>query len=226
MDDLCTYTHRKWAGVLAIICVSVLAGVAAAKVDSRVRGLCLDVPCAHFITRIAAIESLIAQRSSEPIYLVLGDSITEFAELEPICGRKPLNAGIGSATTETFESQGARLAALSKPDFVVIELGTNDAMRGKTRFAEQMASLLESLKEISDCPCASYWRSRRPQCKRIQCSSQPFQKCSSHASIRQNDGGWCPFGSIGISGLEKEYRGYGRAAGVSPRTVLKPPHRD
>jgi hypothetical protein len=79
--------------------------------------------------------------------LAIGDSITESAELERLCGRKPLNAGIGWATSETFERHGARLAALSKPDFIIVALGTNDAIRNKTDFREHMITLLASLKE-------------------------------------------------------------------------------
>jgi lysophospholipase L1-like esterase len=79
--------------------------------------------------------------------LAIGDSITEFAELERICGRKPLNAGIGWATSETFEVHGARLAALSKPDFIIVAVGTNDATRKKTDFRDRMTKLLTSLKE-------------------------------------------------------------------------------
>jgi hypothetical protein len=97
--------------------------------------------------RMAAIESVITQQSGEPVYLAIGDSITEFAELEPICGRKPLNAGIGWAISETFQTQAARLAALSKPDFIIVALGTNDTARDKKNFRERMATLLASLKD-------------------------------------------------------------------------------
>ncbi|WP_426527889.1 SGNH/GDSL hydrolase family protein [Bradyrhizobium sp. McL0615] len=96
---------------------------------------------------MAAIESVIAQQSGGPTYLAIGDSITEFAELEPICGRKPVNAGIGWATSETFQTHGLRLAALLKPDFIVVALGTNDATRNKADFRQHMASLLVSLKD-------------------------------------------------------------------------------
>jgi lysophospholipase L1-like esterase len=148
------WAHRKWMRTFFVICVSVLLGAVATKLLTRVRGdqfladptsLCFDVPCSHFVARISAIESIFGQQSGVPTYLVLGDSITEFAELEPICGRKPLNAGIGWATSETFISQGARLAALSHPDFIVVALGTNDAIRRKTEFAERITSLVKSL---------------------------------------------------------------------------------
>lgn len=109
--------------------------------------LCFDVPCAHFIARMSAIESIIAQQSSGPLYLVIGDSISEFAEFGSICGRDPVNAGIGWATSETFQIHGARLAAKLKPDFIVVALGTNDATRVKVNFHKHMTALLASLKD-------------------------------------------------------------------------------
>jgi lysophospholipase L1-like esterase len=138
-----------WMKILSIVSLSAIAGAVAAKIDSRHKFsglLCSDVPCAHFNTRMLAIESVIAQQSGGLTYLAIGDSITEFADLEPICGRKPVNAGIGGATSETFATHGARLAALLKPDFIVVALGTNDAIRDKPDFREHMATLLFSLK--------------------------------------------------------------------------------
>jgi hypothetical protein len=142
-----------WLRISIIILLSGCAGVLGAKIDSQRKlrdplngPLCFDVPCPHFIARMSAIESVIAQQSGGPHYLAVGDSITEFAELEPICGRKPVNAGIGWATSETFLTHGARLAALSKPDFIVVALGTNDATRSKVDFREHMTALLMSLK--------------------------------------------------------------------------------
>ena len=139
-----------WIRTSLIALVSASIGVVAAKIDSRRKllgTLCHDVPCPHFIARVAAIESTISQQSGEPVYLAIGDSITEFAELEQICGRKPLNAGIGWATSETFQEYGARLAALSKPDFITVALDTNDAKRKETDFREHMTKLLASLRE-------------------------------------------------------------------------------
>jgi lysophospholipase L1-like esterase len=143
-----------WLRISLIILLSACAGVLVANIviwrklrDPLNGPLCFDVPCAHFNARMPAIESVIAQQSGGRFYLALGDSITEFAELEPICGRKPLNAGIGWATSETFQAHGARLAALLKPDFIVVALGTNDAIRSKADFRERMTALLMSLKD-------------------------------------------------------------------------------
>ena len=143
-------TRRHVLRVALIVLLSVFTGVVAARFETRRRlssSLCSDVPCPHFIARLAAIESVIAQQSGDPVYLAIGDSITEFAELQPICGRKPLNAGIGWATSETFETHGSRLAALSKPDFIVVALGTNDATQRKTGFRDRMSRLLGSLRD-------------------------------------------------------------------------------
>jgi lysophospholipase L1-like esterase len=137
----------SWIKISLIAFLSATVGAVAAKIDTRRKfggPLCSDVPCPHFIARMTAIESIIAQESGGLTYLAIGDSITEFAELEPLCGRKPLNAGIGWATSETFETQGARLAALLKPDFIVVALGTNDATLNKPYFREHMATLLSS----------------------------------------------------------------------------------
>jgi len=138
--------QMPWMNIVLIAVLSAIAGAVAAKIDSYRKSLCSDVPCLLFNTRIAAIESVIAQQSGDSTYLAIGDSITEFADLEPICGRKPINAGIAGATSETFATQGARLAALLKPDFIVVALGTNDAIRNKPDFREHMTKLLFSLK--------------------------------------------------------------------------------
>jgi lysophospholipase L1-like esterase len=93
-----------------------------------------------------AIESHVAQNHDEHVYLAIGDSITELADLPTICGRRPINAGIGGATSATFVKLGRRLSDLSKPDFVIIALGTNDAIQGRIDgFKDRMINLIESL---------------------------------------------------------------------------------
>lgn len=134
--------------VAGLLFISALVGIAAARLEIvRKLGpaLCSDVPCPHFITRVSAIESIIGQQSGGRLYLAIGDSLTEFAELPPLCGRKPINAGIGWATSETFEALGAKFAALSKPDFIIVALGTNDATRKKVGFRAQISKLIASL---------------------------------------------------------------------------------
>ena len=130
-----------------------VSGVVAAKMHSRLAwaragqpALCFDVPCAQFGIRLSAIESIISQLPPGPKYLAVGDSITEMADLPVICGRRPINAGISWATTGTFHTHGRRLAELAKPDFVVLALGTNDAVRLKDNgFRVRFTALLTSL---------------------------------------------------------------------------------
>jgi lysophospholipase L1-like esterase len=120
--------------------------VVAAKLHLRRTELCNDVPCAHFNARLMAIESHIAQNQAKHVYLAIGDSITELADLPNICGRRPINAGIGGATSTTFIGLGRRLSDLSKPDFVIIALGTNDAIHGRIGiFKDRMIKLIDSL---------------------------------------------------------------------------------
>ena len=139
----------KFIAVTVIALTSgLLVGVVAAKLHSRRARAesCNDVPCAHFNARLTAIESQIAQNQAKHVYLAIGDSITEFADLPTICGRRPINAGIGGATSATFVELGRRLSDLSKPDFIVIALGTNDAIHGRIDgFKDRMTNLIESL---------------------------------------------------------------------------------
>jgi hypothetical protein len=79
-------------------------------------GLCSDVPCDHYNARMPAIESIIKQSAGPHQYLFIGDSDVERADLPVICGRTPMNAGIGWATVNTFEHHARRLADLARPD--------------------------------------------------------------------------------------------------------------
>jgi len=107
---------------------------------------CDNVPCIHLAIRRMVIDRVIAQRGPIPSYLMVGDSITEMADLQPICGRLPINAGISAATTKTFATEAARFAALSKPDFVIVALGANDALTGRLEgFRVRYEALLRSL---------------------------------------------------------------------------------
>jgi lysophospholipase L1-like esterase len=112
-------------------------------------GLCLDVPCDHYNARMPAIESVIAQRAEDShYYLFVGDSNVERADLPVICGRVPINAGISWATVNTFQHHAKRLADLAKPDFILISLGGNDALRNHfDNFRERLSKLVASLSE-------------------------------------------------------------------------------
>jgi lysophospholipase L1-like esterase len=137
----------KFIAVIVIALTSgLLVGVLAAKLHSRRAEVCNDVPCAYFNARLREIDTQIAQHKNEHVYLAIGDSITELADLPTICGRHPINAGIGGATSTTFVELGGRLSKLSKPDFVIIALGTNDAIHGLIDgFEDRMINLIKSL---------------------------------------------------------------------------------
>ena len=91
-------------------------------------GLCFDVPCDHYNARMKAIENIIAQSAEGPSYLFIGDSHVEMADLPTICGRHPINAGVGWATVNTFERHARRFADQAMPNFILVSLGTNDAL--------------------------------------------------------------------------------------------------
>jgi lysophospholipase L1-like esterase len=126
-----------------------IAGAAVAKLHSRYmigQQVCANVPCAHFGARMAVIENVIAQHRSTPTYLAIGDSITERADLPTLCGFWPINAGISWATVETFMPHARRLADLAKPKFVIVALGTNDALMNEgDAFKGRIGALLASL---------------------------------------------------------------------------------
>jgi len=123
-----------------------LIGAAAGIFYSRPPS-CSDVPCERFVMRGWAIENAIRQGDGTPRYLAIGDSITEGALLPEICGRRPINAGIIGATVKTFEKLGPRLAAMAQPDFIILALGTNDALHSVSGFPEKLAALIASLKQ-------------------------------------------------------------------------------
>src|SRR5215468_696279 len=86
----------------SLVCLVAVVGVVTAKLYppfkwalQDLQPLCSDVPCLHFYARMWAIEYAIRKRGADPVYLAIGDSITERADLAYLCGRKPINAGIG-----------------------------------------------------------------------------------------------------------------------------------
>jgi len=123
-----------------------VTGVYARRKIHQVDRYCTDVPCMHYDARMSGIRSVIGQRGTGPVYLAIGDSITEWADLPRICGRKPLNAGIGWATTTTFVDLARELADHAGPDFIIVALGTNDALDHKEDgFEARMKHILASL---------------------------------------------------------------------------------
>jgi hypothetical protein len=139
--------HRPWLIFLCLadaFAVGVVAGIFYSHANPT---LCSDVPCDRFNIRVWAIENIIQQDEKSPRYLAIGDSITEGAALPDICGRRPINAGIVGATVETFDKLGRRLADLAQPDFIIVALGTNDALNHRTKgFQVRLFDLINSLK--------------------------------------------------------------------------------
>jgi hypothetical protein len=139
---------------VSLICLAAVVGVAVAatllppfkRALQALQPLCSDVTCVHLYVRMWNIKSAIRQKGEEPVYLAIGDSITERADLAYLCGRKPINAGIGGATVETFATRARRLVNLARPDFVIVALGGNDAFLGRENgFQERITALLASL---------------------------------------------------------------------------------
>ncbi len=104
---------------------------------------CDDVPCAHYNARLRVIESQIAQRAGQPVYLAIGDSITESADLPTLCGRQPINAGIGWATARSFAKPMHAFVSAARPAFVVIALGTNDVDLDASGHSDRIRHLID-----------------------------------------------------------------------------------
>lgn len=108
--------------------------------------LCDGVTCAQVANRMTDVANQIAAVGTARRYLAIGDSLTEGARLPLLCGRTGINAGIAGATTETFLHRAKGLAAAARPDFVVVGLGTNDALRGNDDdFRKRLEAIVASL---------------------------------------------------------------------------------
>jgi lysophospholipase L1-like esterase len=140
--------HRSWIIFLSLVdafVVGIAVGIISSILYPHVR-LCSDVPCDHFNARVWAIENIVSQKGTLPRYLAIGDSITEAAALPNICGRSAINAGIAGATIRTFDRLARYLADLAQPDFIVMALGTNDALQNRADvFQERLSTLVRSL---------------------------------------------------------------------------------
>jgi hypothetical protein len=114
--------------VFALIAGAALAGTIAAKLHSRWKANCANVPCAHLQIRLAAFQHRIAARPKTPTYLIIGDSLTEIGSWRPMCGLDPFAAGISAARSDTWLPHAKPLADAVKPDVVVLALGINDVL--------------------------------------------------------------------------------------------------
>lgn len=137
---------RSWPIFFLVFVDAFAVGVAAGIFFYRTTTLCADIPCERLNVRVWVIENMIQQGDRSPRYLAIGDSIMEAADLPDICGRKPINAGIAGATVGTFEFWGWGFANLAQPDFIIVALGTNDALKHNAEgFHARLSALISSL---------------------------------------------------------------------------------
>jgi lysophospholipase L1-like esterase len=130
-------------GLIAAVLASALAGAVAAKLHTRWGAMCANVPCVSLQGRLAVVEQMVAARPAGPVYLVVGDSLTEIGRWPGLCGREPVAAGISGARSDTWLPHAKAVADALKPDFVVLALGTNDVLsQGRLGPYEQLAASL------------------------------------------------------------------------------------
>lgn len=145
MSTMATNTFLAICTVMMLS--AALFGFSFAKLDTQRKSICDDVPCLILNERVETIQSHIAQSMNGVRYLAIGDSIIQMANLPVICGRTPINAGIWGATSATFLKLARQLSLQSSPDFIVLELGTNDGNAGgQDTFGENLSAILRDLK--------------------------------------------------------------------------------
>lgn len=137
-------------GLIAAVLASALAGAGAAKLHTRWGATCANVPCGYLQGRLAVIGEMVAARPRGPVYLVVGDSLTEIGRWPGLCGREPVAAGISGARSDTWAPHAKAVADALKPDFVVLALGTNDVLsQGRLGPYEQLAASLAGHRVIA-----------------------------------------------------------------------------
>lgn len=123
--------HRlrmAWVILPVLISVSALSGAVGWKLgtDNGWNTAQKHQPIAHFPQRLNAIKSQAGQMEAKTI--VFGDSLTEFAKLDTLCGAPALNAGVSGATVQDTAGWSDDLIAAShRPERLVFALGTNNA---------------------------------------------------------------------------------------------------
>jgi len=83
-------------------------------------------PLQHEFLRTLVVQHQAEQMPPGRIMLV-GDSLTELAEVPELCGRRTFNVGIAGSTAGDWVPLLPGLIARAKPSAVVIGLGMNDA---------------------------------------------------------------------------------------------------
>lgn len=81
------------------------------------------------ITLPQRLEQIDREASNFPKHqvLLIGDSITQAARVDSLCGLRVLNAGVGGTRVADWRSLAASLVERTEPEIVVYALGINDA---------------------------------------------------------------------------------------------------
>ena len=86
----------------------------------------------HITVRKEAILAQVHQNKSYD-YAIIGDSITEFAELPSLCGKSVLNAGISGARIRDAAGLMADLSPILRTNTIILVIGINDAITTQKR---------------------------------------------------------------------------------------------
>jgi lysophospholipase L1-like esterase len=78
--------------------------------------------------------------------LLIGDSLSEYADVPTLCGRGVLNAGIAGATTEFWSTRAKAIVDAAEPSTVIIELGTNDTKAPDPAFRDHYRAVMDAAK--------------------------------------------------------------------------------
>lgn len=105
----------------------------------------LDHPHRNEVRTFLTIRA--AMRGLDHPIVVLGDSITEMANLPAeIAGQPVINAGIGGTTIADFEVLAPLLLQETRPSLIVVALGTND---GEANVLQDYTALLSHLGRLA-----------------------------------------------------------------------------
>jgi hypothetical protein len=99
----------------------------------------------HYPRAVGIAAELVSSRAT---FVVIGDSITEIASPDTVCGERAINAGIANYTTEDYVSALKLFKPLLGHRRVIVALGTNDTWPGTPsyeRFGSVYRELLRSL---------------------------------------------------------------------------------
>jgi len=86
----------------------------------------------HYTVRKEAILAEVRQNRSYD-YAIIGDSITEFANVPSLCGKSVLNAGIGGARISDAAGLMAALSPILRANTIILAVGSNDAITTQKR---------------------------------------------------------------------------------------------